>query len=217
MPRSLPAADGQRRKPALAASDACAPIWRSGSSTRAIGRERERSSPVSTDEKRLAREHARHQPHRRAGVAAVEYVSRLHAGRAGRRLARAAPASRRPRRASHRRPARAARSTVERQSSPGRKLWTALSPSASALNMAARCEIDLSPGTAMVPRSRLAGRTDARHRSLSSSRVSPASYDAILLLHHVPGDRRTKQHVAEAHRLDRARRGHRAWRRARSS
>ena len=41
---------------------------------------------------------------------------------------------------------------VARASAPSRKPWTSVTPSASAPSMMARCEMDLSPGTRMSPR-----------------------------------------------------------------
>ena len=43
--------------------------------------------------------------------------------------------------------------TVDVQSAPGEKLVTTASPLARLLNMTARCEIDLSPGALITPRS----------------------------------------------------------------
>ena len=43
--------------------------------------------------------------------------------------------------------------TVDVQSAPGEKLVTTASPLARLLKMTARCEIDLSPGALITPRS----------------------------------------------------------------
>ena len=63
--------------------------------------------------------------------------------------------------------------TVDEQSSPGEKLVTVATPSAIALNIAARCEIDLSPGATIVPRS-LRGLTTVVNAEDSVAKFIPA-------------------------------------------
>ena len=73
-----------RRSPPSIVIGACpsvvrttAPISRSGAATRSIGRPDRLSSPIRVDGEPRCREHASQQPHRRAGVAAVQIGGRL--------------------------------------------------------------------------------------------------------------------------------------------
>src|SRR5579875_2828598 len=159
MPRSAPPriASGGRRSPSRAQS--CAPICRSGSITRPIGRERREASPVSTERNGWP---AR-MPLKRRRLVPLLPASRISAG--SRRPRRPIPRNERRMRTSGSgssvlstlRERRIA--SVERQLAPGRKFSATVSPSASAPSIATRCEIDLSPGGTIVPRSRATGRT----------------------------------------------------------
>ena len=137
----------------------CAPIRRSGAAIRSIGRAESDSSPVSVNVPVLEREQPDDQPRERARVAAVDLgglqaaqadavhdelvavLVDLHAERRARRRA----------------------STRCRPS--GRSRGRRSSPSETAPSSSARCEIDLSPGTAKWPSSATAGSTLIDHRA----------------------------------------------------
>ena len=121
-----------------------APQADSGSITRRIGRPRRLASPVITANSRMAGQDAAQQPRRGAGVAHVQHVRRLDAGRRcrGRRRARC-----RRRRASTSAPSARMAAAVRSTSSPSSRPVMRVSPTASAPNISARWLIDLSPGT----------------------------------------------------------------------
>ena len=101
-----------------------APICRSGSAIRSIGRERERLVAGELEAALLAGERARQQPHQRAGVAAVERLRRAPAGRAARRRGRAASSA-----SASSTSAPSARTAVERRLGVGRAAEAARSAS----------------------------------------------------------------------------------------
>ena len=159
-----------------------APIARSGSATRSIGRCISDSSPISTLSNACAREQSHEEPHGRARIAHVE--------RAARRRSPCSPTpctrtSLRARSLDRARPALAARASVARQSSLSRKPATSVRPSAMPPSISARCEIDLSPGTRIARRTPLRSRLDqrsARHRDCSSSIAAERGDQALVLL-----------------------------------
>ncbi len=145
--RSPPAAAGRRR-----GRGTRAPMRDSGSVTRAIGRRRSEASPVKKAVNGWVASDAQQQPRAGAGIAEIEHVLGLgEAADADARRPASTPSAvaldrRRPARASRRRCAARPRLRAARVIS--------VRPTASAPRIRARCEIDLSPGTATAPAER---------------------------------------------------------------
>ena len=143
-----------------------APIRRSGSATRSIGRERSDSSPVSS---KLPGWPARTPARRRMSVPAFPQSTGCACVPMPTSHVRTCDVAARPRSPTPRTsssssatsststPSERIARTVASVSAERPKPWTRVSPSASAPSSTARCEIDLSPGTATCPTSAAAG------------------------------------------------------------
>ena len=162
-PCSAPPVIVSGRRPSVVSI--CAPIRRSGSAMRSIGRAESDSSPVSVNVPSWKASRPDEQARERARVAAVD--RRRRAGRAGRRRARSA----RRRSSSTATPSARTAASVDSVSPRAAEAADVVSPSETAPSSSARCEIDLSPGTARWPSSEAAGsiftRAPARRRRRS--------------------------------------------------
>jgi hypothetical protein len=133
-----------------------APIRRSGSITRRIGRFDSEASPISVDSKRWPESNP---VNSRIPVPALPQSS---ASDVPRKPCNPTPCTTRSLGpgASMRTPSRSKMRAVARVSSPSRNPVMRELPSASAASITARCEIDLSPGTVSVPESPLPARAN---------------------------------------------------------
>ena len=104
---------------------------------------------------RVGREDAEKEPRRGAGIAQIEQVFGLGEP-ADRRRRRPSTGRRRPETASA--PSAFSAAAVASTSSPSSRPVISVRPTASAPSISARCEIDLSPGTRILPASGAAGR-----------------------------------------------------------
>ena len=149
-------------------SRCAAPMRRSGSATRSIGRVDSDASPVRSNVPSWPARIPAEQAHQRPRVRAVDRTGGLRAAR-GRRRRRHGACRRRAR--TRRRRARGRPRSSPRCRPSGRTGRSASRPRRAPPISTARCEIDLSPGTAMCPTMLATGSTRGARRGRESATV----------------------------------------------